>query len=638
MTIAPHHDLNREVLRRIPLFQDLPNDALDHLLGVFTLLRCPKGRRVLEQGSPSSHALYLIRSGCAQMTVVEPECGQERLVAVLGRGDVFGETDILTGDHVTTTVEALLDSELWVLPRQDFHCVLCDHPMLAARLAILLSQRLGESNRKTVLRRTRRIIGLAGADRGEMTAFLAVNLAATLRQTTGRPVVLLDLTAEDTGLERLLGHQAIADVGEILADGLFLRPEAIVSAVRAAPQGFDVLGLRPPAEQREPSAEGLVPRLLSFLRDSHAFVLVVAGGTPEPVALKAFAQAEVVLSVTGGRWPGFGSEPGSPLVLTCEPREYAERQPAEVSLPVRASVLGRFLADGKPASESFPGSHEALGLVKLARQARGAQLGLALGSGTALGWSHVGVLEVLQRERIPIDVIAGTSMGACIGGLAAMGMTAADLTELARNVDRDRVRALFDYNLPFPRDGLIRGNQIEGLLRDLFGDTEFKDLLIPLRVVSTDLITGRRVVLKEGLVYKALRASSSIPGVLRLAEIDGRTLVDGAVSESVPAQTLRDEGVQRVVAVNCAQCPDMSERWAGRSARDFNILETLMRSTEIAMYQRNRSRDVRGDVNLNPTGTGVTWNELWRGPELIECGARAAEAALPEIRRLVAED
>lgn len=572
------------------------------------------------------------------MTVLEPECGQQRLVAVLGRGEVFGETDILTGEHVTTTVEALLDSEFWVLPRQDFHCVLCDHPLLAARLAILLSQRLGESNRKTVLRRTRRVLALAGGDSDELTAFLAVNLAATLHETTGRSVVLLDLMDEAGELERQLGHRAIADVGEILADGLFLRPEAIVSAGRVALQGFDVLGLRPPAEQGAAFAESLVPRLLSFLRDSHAFVLVAAGGVPGPLSVKALAQSEAVLSLAGGAWPKFAPGPGSPLVMTCELREGSSGQPADISLPVRASVLSRFAADGRPTAVAFPGSSEAEGLVKLARRARGAQLGLALGSGTALGWSHVGVLEVLQREGIPIDVIAGTSMGACIGGLAAMGMTAADLTELSRNVDRERVRALFDYNLPFPRDGLIRGNQIEAFLRDLFGDTEFKDLLIPLRVVTTDLITGRRVVLKEGLVYKALRASSSIPGVLRLAEMNGRPLVDGAVSETVPAQTLRDEGVQRVVAVNCAQCPDMSGRWAGRTARDFNILETLMRSTEIAMYQRNRSRDVRGDVNLNPTVAGVTWNELWRGPELIECGTRAAEEALPEIRKLVAED
>lgn len=663
MSIPPQTDLNRAVLRQINLFKDLPNRALDRLLGSFNLLRYPKGFKVLRQHSRSNNALYLIRSGSVRVLVADARSGQERIVCFLARGDVFGEMEILTGELIAATVETVFDSEFWVLSQEDFNSILFDYPQMAVRLATMLSKRLHESNQLRFLRPTHHVLAVAGAESAEQAAFISVNLAATLAGDTAGPVAILDLSPPAGPMERLLGHRALEDPAKILSSGSYLLPEGIDRALVRTPHGFSVIGLKPGPEERQRANDSLMPRLLSYLRELFAYVVVHAASMPDPMALRALGQCDLVMRLPGGAWPesygrpGGGPSgersPGTPppvraavpdgraapqvidLALTSEGEETGA---GDVAVPIRPWVLEAFLSSGTPVGASHPGEEEDRGLQKLSRHARNARIGVALGSGTALGWCHVGVLKVLEREHIPIDMIAGSSMGACIGGLRAMGMSLDDICELARAVDQEAIRKWFDYNLPFPRDGLLKGDQMEAFLFNLFAQTEFSDLTIPLRVVATDVVTGQRVVLREGLVYKALRASSAIPGIFRMAELDGRHLADGGISESVPAQTLRDEGIQRIVAVSTTQPPEETAKTLARTGGQLNIFEILMRATEILLYKRSKAHDARGDVNINPLIHGIRWNELWRGPELIDCGQEAAEASVGELRKLMSED
>ncbi|MBI3890299.1 MAG: patatin-like phospholipase family protein [Candidatus Wallbacteria bacterium] len=635
MSLPPQTDLNRVVLRQINLFKDLPNRALDRLLGSFNLLRYPKGYKVLRQLTHSNNALYLIRSGAVRVMVADSRSGRERIVCLLGRGDVFGEMEILTGELIAATVETIFDSEFWVLSQEDFNTVLFDYPQMSVRLAILLSRRLRESNQLSYLRPTHHVLAVAGAGAPEKSAFLSINLASTLASHTGRPVALVDLDASEGPMERLLGHTPVRDTQQILSSGYYLLPEGIDRAILRGPQGFSVFGLKPSPGQRASADESLMPRLLSYLREIFSYIVVHAGHRADRFALKAAEQSDLAMLLPGGEWPETLGKGGSPEAFTVALEPEAD---SDHTVPVRSFVLDAFLKTGVPVGQSHPNEDEDRALSKLSRRARNARIGVALGSGTALGWCHVGVLKVLERERIPLDMIAGSSMGACIGGLRAMGMSLADICELARAVDQEAIRKWFDYNLPFPRDGLLKGDQMEAFLFSLFAQTEFSDLLIPLRVVASDVVTGERVVLQAGLIYKALRASSAIPGIFRMVELGGRHLVDGGVSECVPAQTLRDEGIQRIIAVSTTQPPAETAKSLVRSAGQLNIFEIIMRSTEILLYKRSKAHDCRGDVNINPLIHGIRWNELWRGPELIDCGEQAAEEAVPELKKLMKED
>jgi NTE family protein len=208
------------------------------------------------------------------------------------------------------------------------------------------------------------------------------------------------------------------------------------------------------------------------------------------------------------------------------------------------------------------------------------RIGLVLSGGGARGAAHIGVLKVLEENRVPVDVIAGTSMGAVVGGLYASGLSASDIERVMTSVDwqdafRDRPartdlnfrRKLEDQNflVKFPLGlkgrkfrlprGLVQGQKLTQILRGLTLPVaqiqHFDDLAIPFRAVATDLVTGDRVVLDRGDLATAMRASLSAPGVFSPVETDGRMLVDGGLSSNLPIDVAREMGVDVLIVVDC---------------------------------------------------------------------------------------
>ncbi len=208
------------------------------------------------------------------------------------------------------------------------------------------------------------------------------------------------------------------------------------------------------------------------------------------------------------------------------------------------------------------------------------RVGLVLSGGGARGAAHIGVLKVLEENRIPVDAIAGTSMGAVVGGLYASGLSAADIERVMTSVDwqdafRDRPartdlnfrRKLEDQNflVKFPLGlkgrkfrlprGLVQGQKLTQILRGLTLPVaqiqHFDDLAIPFRAVATDIVTGDRVILDHGDLTTAMRASLSAPGVFSPVDYEGRMLVDGGLSSNLPIDVAREMGVDMLIVVDC---------------------------------------------------------------------------------------
>lgn len=168
-----------------------------------------------------------------------------------------------------------------------------------------------------------------------------------------------------------------------------------------------------------------------------------------------------------------------------------------------------------------------------------------MSSGGSRGLAHIGVLEVFEKNKIPIDLIAGTSMGALIGALYAMEPNAKKIEKFAIKL---KDQNFFDYT--FPRHGLIKGQKIEKILKEIIGDIDFKDLKIPLYVTAFDLDNSREIIFHRGSVLKAVRASISIPGIFIPVINKERVLVDGAVADPIPTEILRKMGADIVIAIN----------------------------------------------------------------------------------------
>ncbi len=265
------------------------------------------------------------------------------------------------------------------------------------------------------------------------------------------------------------------------------------------------------------------------------------------------------------------------------------------------------------------------------------KVGLALGSGAARGLAHIGVLAILGKEGIHIDMIAGTSAGALIGALYAQGKDISLIKNLAIDMGAKRFALLAD--LALPKTGLIKGRKFEDILRLIFDDIDFGDLGIPLACVATDIGSGEEVVIKQGLVREGVRASSSIPVIVAVARREGRYLVDGSLVNPVPVSVLKEMGADFIIAVNVT--PDVRERVHRVSqeqlaVKEPNIFNVIMQTVYISGYQSVKSSLVGADVIIEPQVTHIGWGDFHRAPECILQGELSAQASILEIIRKLA--
>ena len=247
------------------------------------------------------------------------------------------------------------------------------------------------------------------------------------------------------------------------------------------------------------------------------------------------------------------------------------------------------------------------------------KVGLALGSGAARGLANLGVLQVFQEEKIPIDIITGTSAGAIVGCLYAAG---SDLYVLGSMVEELDWNDLTSWTLQ--RRGLVSSEKLYNMLRVLTRELKFEDLQIPAAVIATDLQRGEEVVLDSGPVADAVRASLSIPGVFVPVEQDGRLLVDGALVNRVPGNVCRKMGAEVVIAVDVGYAP--------LRTNIRNLPDVIIQTIDILSRQASLQQNIEADVLIVPDLGNVTLTQLNRSAEVIEKGRQAALQSLDVIR------
>jgi len=259
------------------------------------------------------------------------------------------------------------------------------------------------------------------------------------------------------------------------------------------------------------------------------------------------------------------------------------------------------------------------------------KVGLALGTGAARGLAHIGVLEVLEKEGIPIDMIAGTSPGATDGALYAQSKDASMIKSLALDLSWKRLASLVDLTLP--RTGFIQGKKIKELLKLIISsDIEFSDLRIPLACIATDIMTGEEVVISHGSVLEAIRASISIPVIFTVAKWKGRYLVDGGLVNPVPVSVLREMGADFIIAVNVIPAVrDRAQRV--EKIKEPHIISVIMQSLYIASYSLVRPSLEGADIVIEPQMADITYGDFYRAEECILQGALATQGSIPEIKR-----
>ncbi len=306
------------------------------------------------------------------------------------------------------------------------------------------------------------------------------------------------------------------------------------------------------------------------------------------------------------------------------------------------------------------------------------KIALVLGSGAARGLAHIGILKVLEQNKIPIDIVTGTSIGAMIGGAYASGLNPAQLEEIACETNWLKVaQILFPKKLQ--SSALLDGGRVEDFLLALVGERKIEDLQKPFACIAADIWSGEEIVLESGSLVKAIRASLSFPFLFTPLELNGRLLADGGMVNPLPVNIAREMGADIVIAVGANRSTERliqhldtgktltrrkitaaanSSSFFKRFLENFDENRVLKRALrkpkpikkpglrrqmiQIGSTMENQILSLRlkespPDVLITPQVDEFQFFDFVRTKEIIAAGERAAEKMLPEINRLLQE-
>lgn len=254
-----------------------------------------------------------------------------------------------------------------------------------------------------------------------------------------------------------------------------------------------------------------------------------------------------------------------------------------------------------------------------------AKIALVLGAGSSKGFAHIGVLKILESNKIPIHMLVGTSVGSAVGSLYAYGIDAFSLQKLAISINQgDIVDPLI-----IPSNGFIKGEKLEEFINKLVKNTPIEKLKVPFYVIATDLENGQEMVFGKGNTGAAVRASCSIPGIFRPVKISDRIYVDGGVVSPVPVEAAKRFGADVVIAVDVSS--------GAERIQPEGTIETILQSINIMYSKLGAIQLTKADVVIKPKVGHISSSDFSKKHEAILEGEKAAIEALPQIMAILTQ-
>ncbi|MDD5449132.1 MAG: cyclic nucleotide-binding domain-containing protein [Candidatus Omnitrophica bacterium] len=621
------------LIKQISFFSDLEAGQIDFISKRSDFFEYKKGETIYREGDVPD-AFYLIVSG--RVRIFTEAAGGNVTLECLYRGSYFGIISLLTNESHSVSAEAVNDSIILKIGQENFHAVLNELPHLALHFSSVLARRLRrrEKGRKNVFEST--IISVYGPSNEAGSGDYAMALAAALYRETAKEVIFLDTA----------NLPAIHD------------EEELKSAIIKFETGISVLKATAGAGTR--LAERQTAWLLTYLAANFDYCIVGVPGQEAECAVATLVQSDTIHIVTG-----YSSENINSVNSLLDKLEGQFREPRKMIKFIVSEAAGRpanlpVLKYGIYATLPDPAKNSQeynLAVRRVAREIGGVRVGIALGSGAAWSLSIIGVIKVLEREGVLIDVAAGSSMGGLIGAFWAAGYTGADMERIAIE-NKKQFGALSLKDLKFPIRGLLSDTKTMHFLRRYLGNRTFQEIKFPLRIVCSGLTDRKETIIASGSLVDAVRASISIPGVYSPVIHEGRIVIDGGILDPVPVSLLNRMNIKKIIAVNTIPSPEDVQKGLliekGKPASEPkgtisrlkkkilnflkpNILEIIMDSIEALEYSTAEANCRQADVVIHPRIIGWSWKDFFNPEVLISLGEEACMAALPEIKKLIAE-
>jgi NTE family protein len=649
--------VSKDVLKALPLLALLPQTALTELFTHSPVVALRKGATLFHEGEPCGN-LYRIISGRCESYEMAAD-GTVRRLAILGPGDYAGEPDFSGQTRHRNSVRIITDSVLQQIPCVGLRALLQgnDHQAAAPSIDNIQSDLVEEYTAA----HSGHIIVTFCFSKTLPNGVIVENLAKALFAETAESILVLKLVSAKQSSAR-----TYPGLDEMIDSDFHFR-ECLPKSNGSVAQ----LKLKVSGTARE--AEHVAP-LLSSLGRHYDYVLIDADADDLTIAplLEFVIQADasyLFIHPDNEDLRNFDSFLGD--LRSCARGNCSDINPVvclssnerfDDQYKLNNGCAHAFLHDCPISSDKVISSAEgpafARDVRRLAREIGHCRIGLALSAGSAKGFAHIGVIQVLEENNIEVDVVAGCSMGAYVASVWAMGCNGQIMEKLAREVEGKWGRwKLLDPAFP-PRKGFIRGEAVIRRLRKTLGDAHFSDLVRPLRIVATDLYTLERVVFASGEVTRAVHASCAIPGVCVPVEIDGETYIDGGVAEPLPIDVLSEMGIDQIIAVNALPpssflrcCREREKEQAeilrqqpdtlnlvNRQVNYFangNILDILISAFHGSQIRVAEQAGRKASVVLRPLAIDAQWHDFNHPGKYIELGRQVALQHLDELKALV---
>lgn len=637
-------------LRELPLLAPLSDTELDMLRGQYAWAWYQPGEVVVRQGQAGGD-FCILAEGSADVML---EGDIVTRLQTLQAGDFFGELPALTGEPAPATVIAREVTSLLRLTREGLLLLLEHNSRLNRTIIATLATRAREAGARLHRTRLRERTLADHLSRQSARAYpewvgagpwsQRVRAAIARAAKTLQPVIFVGEagTGKELAAARTHYNSARGEGPFIVVDGSHWSDRQWTEGLRMAAHGTLLLKhahLAPPeaaaavrqilpaaAGSRRSELPGAVPRLLATAGPAEerepsaveAAVLDVGFAVPVPPLRE---RREDIPALVRHFVRKHGHLPAGEATLDPVSGDALRKLELYPFLAGNVRELERVVHEaGLLAAGAAIGS-EHLRLRGPARSARSARptVGLALGGGVVRGTAHIGVIRALREAGVEIDFIAGTSSGSLIGALYAGGL---GWEQLAALTAQSGWMALAEP--AWPAGGFLTSRRMRAFLDRQIGPVRFDQLRLPFAAVAGDAGAGQEVIIREGPVADAVRASTAIPGIFKAVELDGRYLVDGVVVNNVPASVVRAMGADLVIAVDVTQYsfapgPPRSAGEAVMRAFDIMARKTVAASLEWA------------DVVIRPSISGLNGFSTRSAPEFVRRGYEAARAALPAV-------
>ncbi len=681
------------ILKQIPIFEKLNWFDLQRIARKAIISDHKKGDVISREGNPPDFFFCLV-SGRLQAYTDASDGGKDN-VDFIHRGMHFGIISVLTGENHSMSFEAINDSVVLKVLKDDFQEILKSMPRLGVDLSEHLSRRIRRKVKggKSIFESA--VISVYSPVKGTGSSTYASNLALSLKKETGKEVLYVNIfskgnvaskanTIQDEATPRW--KKPAIDLQSIIGEH-----DTILESVIKDDLPVDLLNVM--FDSHDASLKDAIGTFVStFVQDYH-YVVVDLPNEMDEVVLEALTQSDMVHLITSDRKKDLGlirrvvdrletklqgrfrEERIRVIIRAFRPEVHITLEEINKqidyhvysTLPVlqQSDLTERIDVQSLTFVRSHHRSEYAKAVTHIARQIGGVSIGLALGGGAALGLAHIGVLRVLEEEDIPIDMITGSSMGALIGALWAVGNSSEQINKIACEF-KSKLSKLKLLDPPLiPISGLVRGKAIKRWLHKHLGDSTFYSAKIPLKVVAYDLTHREDLVIDGGLIVDAVLKSAAIPGVMKPIQEKDRVIIDGGVLNPLPSDVLAGHGIKKIIAVNVLRSPEDVSQGADiaseelkkskeipfrqapwhfikfRIARVFvkmftpNISDIVIQTLQASEYVISEQNAQQADVLIHPDLVGIQWHELDRVEELIKRGEQATRDLLPEIKKLL---